>query len=679
MPVVVPQNLIELDTFVEGYMPDAPRASVPPTGLLDSWNYLPDPSTGTIQVRPGTSFHSAIIDASAENFDTDGYEAHWLFYFEALFDGDRHKYLIAILTNNIDATAENSAFFVYDFDLANWKWKASFNMPHAGYEHWGDSASNVWYGGTGGIPMYSWDPSSDTFDADASAGNFKALVAVLFDISTERPYDFAFEKGDTVIWDTNSKTYSTTRSIRFEKWQDGAHYSTGDRVSRWADHAGGGENYWKSFKCLASHTAVTADNAPDTGTNSDDFWRAVVLDQPISDDGEASDDWFFVPVAAQSIIGRFYAYRLWLRRHDSDNWSWAQYSAPFKPEKNADIADLVFNPADWAPEDELDGDGGGWLNLREGDGDAIRAFQPYSTYLLIFKRWMCEVLSGRREATWNQRTLDPKVGTIGQKTVVVHDGLTYFLSPNGRLYVTDGSTVEKAPGAEKVRNYLLDRIQDMLSTDDDENWLPTLTSFRDFIYISLSVPDADPVDADVLTVAYHPETQSFWPLSLPILDACTGRIEGAEKMWFTTTLNSGHTTGPVVHEYDPDTDTGVDPDPYDPTTPAETAIPWRARMGWQTFGLARNDRRIRRTYALVENADSNVTLSGYRQFNDTAAYDQVRNTAGFHGIAVVEGQWMADARSVSFKLVGNGPAKFYGFGVDTQPRPRGLRYHTGGD
>jgi hypothetical protein len=530
----------------------------------------------------------------------------------------------------------------------------------------------VWYGGTGGLPMYSWDPNTDTFNADAGNSNLRAWVAAgsFTTAATQYPSDFAFKEGQKVTY-TNTKDYTAARDIRFDKWVNGDKYHVGAKISRWATHApASSDTYWKSFKCTQSHTADSA-KAPATGANWADYWDVVSLDNPLDDSGDVSGDWYFMPQPAKSIIGTFHGYRLFLRRHDSDNWSWVQYSSPFKPEKGVDIADLVFDPTDWSAATDENGDGGGWIPFREGDGDAIRALQTYGSYLLIFKRWKSFVIAGINEATWNVRNLDPEYGTIHSRSVCVHGGLVYFLTPEGGLMVTDGTRVEPAPGADKVRSYINGRLDLMMASDDTVNWLPTLTTFQDFIYITLSNPNA----ADDVTLVYHPTTKSFWRTNIPALDVATGRIEGREKMWFVPTVLPASAVKPRVFQMSESTYTDVSK-----TGTATADISWSIRFPWFNFGTARSERRLRRLWALAKGTAGNgVLVETFKNYNGTTAMTSAARTftGGNPKSEFVEGLVGTNtvyALQVRLSASSNGLMTINGVGVDTE-FVRSSRFH----
>jgi hypothetical protein len=660
-------------------MPDSPEASVPETGVLSAMNLLPDRATGTLRTRPGYGRINPYI------LNDDEYSVRQVFYFETIFSQARHKYLIAIMSNDQEDAADNVKVFVNDLELGLWFQKASLQVPHPGHEHWGAAVDNKWYGGTGGIPMYQWDPETDVFNDDVSAPDVKTWVDDVNDNvtpATEFARDYAFKRNTKVAFD--GKFYAAARDLRFDTWADDTHYKRGDRVSRWATWDSTSA-YWKSFECIKSHDSSDTDTRPGTGADTALYWRRLKLGPIIDPDEESGDtgkDWYFMPVAPQSIIGTFWGDRLFLRDHDSDNWSRVRYSAPLKPEKHKDIADLTFDPTNWAPVDDLEGNGGGWFNVETHNGDAIRGFQPLGSGLIIFKRWSTHILMGTDDTTWVRRMIDPEVGTLGPRSFCIQDTLCYFLGPDGWLYVTDGTQVTPAPGAEKVAGYVKGRLDLLFDTEADDvnssstmNWLPCLEAYRDFVYITLPHPsDHD----EHITLVYHPETQGFWFTDLPILDIAIGHVNTSEVMWFCSPFpRPGEGAGTEGTVFILDEDSVLDDDPTSATADITNPIEWSIDFAWMNFGIPRQDRRIRRVWAQVTTADGDdITITERTQNGATVT---VTRNMDDETMGHVEGLKTPDAKAIRLSLNGETSTvehHVYGVAVDTQPRFRGSRYHV---
>ena len=132
----------------------------------------------------------------------------------------------------------------------------------------------------------------------------------------------------------------------------------------------------------------------------------------------------------------------------------------------------------------------------------------------------------------------------------------------------------------------------------------------------------------------------------------------------------------MVFEYDhPD----VQEDPFDDTGAQvyeNRLIGWGLRTAWLPFGLHREERRIRRTWALIRGAVS-VVLQGYRNYDDaTVEYSVEEFPESPNSPATYfEGRIMPDAYSIAMSVEGlGGPVSFIGVAVDTEPRR--TRYHT---
>lgn len=665
MPIEAVPNRIELSTLTGGYAPDPEEGSLPLDQSPEVLNLLPDPDSGALELRKGFSRLSAGRLSALE-------DTHWirhLNYYEYIDGGSRKRFLIAILTNGTDASANNIRIYAYDLlndtfsriDTAGRSWAKAHD------EHWYAIVEGVYYGGTRGEKMYSWDGT--TWDADPTTPSVDTWVSSTGNsvaASGEKGRDYAFKKGMKVAF--GSKYYATLRGIRYDTWEAGEHYSKGRRISRKVDH--GTRTYWRSFEATKSHDS-TVGNRPGDGTiNPAQNWKSVKL-KPIKDeDSEVTADWAYMPLPGKSSVGVYHGFRLWVRHDDADNWSRLQYSAPAKPEKDTDIADLDFRATDWAPVDDNDGDGGGWFTVPFGKGDAIRALWSFGSYLLIMGRWESFVLAGTNEQTWNLRPLG-KIGAIGPQSVTEHDGLVYFWSPEGTLNVTDGTSWQEVPGMEKVREYIKDRTDKLMLGADDFNWYPTLQSYGAFIWMSL--PDDDSTD---VTVLYHPKTESFWRTDLPMLDMAVGEKGRAQRMWFSTAVTAGTGQSPTVFQYkdDPGNEVYTDDDWEGGSTTETNDIPYVWRTAWFGFGTTHNQRRLRRLWSLVSGeAASSVTVRTLMDYNTTHVETVNRTLTGqaTNQAEFVEGKVGQTRRghSIAARLSGNANAQFaiHGVGIDTEP------------
>jgi hypothetical protein len=388
-------------------------------------------------------------------------------------------------------------------------------------------------------------------------------------------------------------------------------------------------------------------------------------------------DWVFMPLPGKGSVGAYHGFRLWVRHDDSDNWARLQYSAPAKPERDTDIADLDFRPKDWAPVDDIDGGGGGWLTVPFPKGDAVRALHSFGNYLIIAGKWHTFALSGTNENTWNLRSVG-EYGAVSTHCIAELEGLVYLLGPGGQLVVTDGTSMREVPGMEKVREWLKDRLDQLLVGEDTFNWQPSLRAYAGKLWMAL--PDEDGTGD---TLVYDPPTQSFWLLDTPVLSITSGMAKRAMRLYFSTMVNGGASQRPCLFGYkdDPGNEVYTDDD-WEATsaTPATGDITWRHRTAWFQFGTTRNERRLRRLWALVTGeTGEQVVVDTLRNFEEGSAHaTATRTLVGTAQAEFIEGSVSTtDLDSVGVKLAGtsNAQTAVHGYGIDTEPRR--TRFHRG--
>jgi hypothetical protein len=674
MPIEVAPNRIELNSLAGGYAPDPEEGSLPLDQSPDLSNVIVDPGSGAVELRKGfTRLSAGRISALTAS--------HWirhLNYYEVIDGGTRKRYLICVLTNGVNAAANNIRIYAYDLinntfvriDTAGRSW------AKASTEHWFAIVEGTYYGGTLGEVIYSWHPTNG-WNADPTTPSVKTWVDAVnggVNPATEYARDFAFKKNTKVTY--ASKFYSTLRGIRYKTWEIDENYRRGERVSRKATI--GGSQYWRSFECIKNHTA-DANNRPGDGAGSPTtYWKKVRLKNVKDEDGEVTQDWTYMPLPGKGVVGTYHGNRLWVRHDDADNFARLQYSAPAKPEKDSLISDLDFRPTDWAPVDDVEGDGGGWFTVPFNKGDAIRALWSYGSYLIICGRWQSFVLAGTNEQTWNLRPLG-KAGAISPQSICEHDGLVYFLSPDGHIYVTDGTTTQQVPGFEKVREHVKDRVDKMVMGEDTYNWHPVLVSYGAFLVISL--PDSAGSDE---TLVYHPATRSWWKWDIPILDMAVGEKGRAQRMWLSTAITGASGQTPTVFEFkdDPGNEIYTDDDWEAQSGSASTLdITYAWRSAWFQFGGGtRNERRLRRVWALVTGETGHVqTVNMYKNYEEGSTLTTApRTLVGTAQAEFIEGQvGTNDLYSVGIKLSGaaNAQTVIHGVGIDTEPRR--TRFHRG--
>jgi hypothetical protein len=658
MPVETMPLTIEQSDFLGGWAPDGEDASLASNTLLDALNLLPDRNTGSLQTRKGfLRLREELGDLtthtvrSIHSFRTNS--AAYLIVVTCLTTG-------ASANNNVRVYAINlSGLTVARIDTADRNWSNPLEA------HWGITIDGTYYGGSRGNEMYSWDGT--TWDATAATPtNSKALVdAVDGAVTTATQYgrDYAFNGKERVSY--SGDYFKPNRNIRYDTWESGQKYVVGDRISLKS-----GLDYWKSFRCVRAHDA-DATNKPQVGTGSPNtYWKKIRLALAEDEDNETAADWSFVPLAAQTSIATWHGSRLFLRYDGQGDRSRVQYSKPIKPEKGEDVPGVTWDPTDFSPTDDIQGPGGGWLSFNDGKHQGgIVALHSYGSYLVVFKRRAVWALSGLDDDTWTVRRIARGVGAVGSEAVAEHDGLIYFLSDDG-LYVTDGTAVEQVDGNERVQAFLRTRMDSALLQAATDLRRPEVWAFHGFIWFSIPDASASAADDKHLTIAYHPESGSFWRTNLPVLTAKTFRIEGVSRMAFGAPSTYG-TSRDLLYEYAHAS--ASDDDDDGAATAGATSIAWNARTAWWNFSTFRQDRRIRRVWAIVKGA-ATYTITAYRNWSDSSVESEARVVSGSDPTHI-EGEWMADSHAVSFKVSGTvAPASLIGIAVDTEHRR--TRYHA---
>ncbi len=663
MPVVAQQPLIEQSDFTFGWTPDGLTDSTVPEALPDVSNLLIDRATASLATRPG--FRRLLEELSSFGAGSAITSDHYIKQVENHIVRTE-QYLIVVVVKLV-AAADNVQLYavklsdltVQRIDTAGVTW----DNPEKSF--WFQAVDGILYGGNRGNPMFSWDAAGPTYNDDAGTPNTKEWTD-----DTGSGVNTATEYGRDNAWtgkefvEHNGDIYQPQRDIKYDKWETGEHYRLADRVSR------KGDNYWRSYRCIKAHNADSA-KAPDTGGDWQTYWKRVKLDSPTDEDGVTNDDWAFIPAAAESGISMWFANRLWLRFDGQGDNSRMQYSAPIKIEKDQDIPDTDFDPADWAPGNDRKGQGGGWIPFNDGSHSGpISAARAFGQYGIVFKRHAVWVVSGSGDTTWNVRLVAKGVGCVGPKAHVEHDGLVYFLDDNG-LHVTDGTSEEEVPANAKVHDYITARLDSALLRRETDGAEPQLFKWDGFIGIAL--PDASNASLPFVTLFYDPVTQSFWKTTVPVLDWATFNVKGIARSIFCRAPSST-SDSPLDLLYEFDHSTAADTDDTGAATYATAAIPWSLRTAWLPFGTHRQERRIRRLWCVVK-GNINYTITQYRNWLTSSAVATNRAPAVATTVHI-EGAWMADCHSMSIKVDGDAaPASFYGYGVDTEPRR--ARYHTG--
>jgi hypothetical protein len=89
-----------------------------------------------------------------------------------------------------------------------------------------------------------------------------------------------------------------------------------------------------------------------------------------------------------------------------------------------------------------------YVGVGEGDGDVLIAVQNVQDYLIVFKAgamWILYV-QGSDTTAWILRPFNAEIGCVSKNTLVLYEGVIYFLSVRG-VYQTDGNSVRNISSA----------------------------------------------------------------------------------------------------------------------------------------------------------------------------------------------------------------------------------------
>ncbi len=86
--------------------------------------------------------------------------------------------------------------------------------------------------------------------------------------------------------------------------------------------------------------------------------------------------------------------------------------------------------------------GTNYVGVGEGDGDVLVATYNVQDYMVVFKAGATWVLyvQGSDTTTWILRPFNNEIGCVSKNTIVMYEGVIYFLSVRG-VYQTDGNSV----------------------------------------------------------------------------------------------------------------------------------------------------------------------------------------------------------------------------------------------
>lgn len=683
---VIAPDIIDLNDFGGGWMPDLQEAAVPPNGLIDVLNLLPDRETGTLETRRGVERFAAFADMA-------DFEIRTLIPFNrnsGSTDELGYQNLIAVLRKKPKPDpreADDVQIWVVDVQA-----ETAQRIDHTGRiwrhyaaAHWGETIDNRFYGGSERDPLYSYTPTfasgqvhPEPFEPDASMGQWastqwavdtpysvgdrrwdtvvtenlegelkeKKFVFICVDSHTSKPWNrpgsetFTEEDGSTSATPTFKGGERKWQMLGryYPEWADATEYKIGAVRSFYVDPATQADpdlamkkyprhfantNKKSTFICVREHTSSSA-NQPPSGA-----WEP-----------------FRAPVAN---VAKYHGSRLFIRDSDAGT-SRLHYSALV-------TAEGTWDATDW---DSDDIQGSGFMDIRSGDGDDIRALESLNQYLIIAKRRTTWTLSGYNPSTWTLRQISDK-GCLYKRAMCTHEGMVYFFGDQG-FFMTDGAIVQEVPNGNVIRDW----IHDNVDLEDNNIYKISLDSFRGFLW--LSMPAGDEVVRPNITIVYDPITGSFWKTDLATWQFAPNRQGRVDELFYAKV----GTPAMVMRYGDRDNDdTGAE-------VQAFQDIPWYARTGWFTFGMGKEQRRIRRVWTTIRATLKDITLKLFRDFDDTDVAFNVTRTTSDEPVNYVEGQSVRDGdpAAVSLEISGDSaPAGVIGASIQTQFRRK--RYNRG--
>jgi hypothetical protein len=671
---------INLTDFSGGYMPDLQEAAVPPHGLLDVNNLLPDRETGTLETRKGF----VRVGSPTTPGELDGFEVRAVHPFSiahADFDDDGKQYLIAVLRKRPKPSPrEIDDVQVWLINLSTDAWtRIDTNdvriWNHYAASHWGETIDNVYYGGSEKDPIYGYRPffqngatNPAPYDPDASMGQYAATqwAAGANLVVGDRRWDevtFVNDAGNTVTRkfvfvvienhitsvtnrpkdgkDASQKWINVGRYIPV--WATATAYEVGDKVSvlvtgnqnypRGLD-ASAGDRRYSTFICIRAHTSGVGEFAAPPGNN----WEPYR--------------------GPKSNVACYHGSRLFMRDSDAGS-STIRYTGRVD-------SDGFFDITEWESSDTV---GAGQIPIRTGDGDDVRAMHSLGNNLVICKRYSTHVLTGLNPSTWVLRDVSTEKGAFYKNGITEREGLVYFLGDEG-LSMTDGVTVREVPQGNMVRDWLRDNVD----LEESNTYRISMATHLGFIWISF--PEGENVDRPNMTLVYDPATQSFWKLDMATNDFAVQNVDRVERLFFAKVnapaLVMQYAPGGANGDQD---DTGVAS-----VTPLYQDIPWMMKTGWTTFGPWKEQRRVRRLWALLRASSKTVTVKLWRNFKSvTPAWTAGPTATPSDPVNYVEGKAIRDydSHAICTEISGTAaPVAVMAIAIETEYRRK--RYHRTG-
>ena len=133
---------------------------------------------------------------------------------------------------------------------------------------------------------------------------------------------------------------------------------------------------------------------------------------------------------------------------------------------------------------------------------------------------------------------------------------------------------------------------------------------------------------------------------------------------------------PLIFQYGKATSAGeryMDDNNEADTPPENIPVSWHLRTSWIHFGVLREERRIRRQWALIQTPNS-VTLCGYMNYREDPVWATTETPETQDRALHLEGKWRADtgtytdAHAIQMSAEGDGQAAVIGVAYQTEPR-----------
>lgn len=158
MPITTAPNVIEQSEFSVGWCPDLERSNIPPDGVLDAQNLLPNKITGALQTRKGFK-RLPLLDQFLQ-----GYVVRAVHSYSRSTANENAQFLILVVSNGMAYPVQDNVMVVA-YDLKNPAVRI-LNPPKswrgAGGRHYGITVNGVFYGGGELDRMYSAYPRTST-------------------------------------------------------------------------------------------------------------------------------------------------------------------------------------------------------------------------------------------------------------------------------------------------------------------------------------------------------------------------------------------------------------------------------------------------------------------------------------------------------------------------------------